>query len=67
MARGFAGMSVERRREIASQGGQAAHAQGRAHVFDTTEAAKAGAKGRQARGYGKVIRLADAIEEDLLD
>jgi len=44
-------MTPERRREIASLGGQSAHAQGRAHQFDTAEARVAGAKGREIRGY----------------
>jgi len=42
--RGFAGMSKERQREIASQGGRAAHASGNAHQFTTEEARAAGAK-----------------------
>ena len=43
--RGFAGMDVEKRREIARRGGKAAHAQGRAHRFTTEEARAAGKKG----------------------
>jgi uncharacterized protein len=45
--RGFAAMSKERRREIASKGGKAAHEQGTAHEFrsDTAEARAAGKKG----------------------
>jgi general stress protein YciG len=39
--RGFAGMDRERQREIASQGGRAAHASGNAHQF-TSEEARAG-------------------------
>jgi general stress protein YciG len=45
VARGFAGMDVEKRREIARRGGKAAHAQGRAHRFTTEEARAAGKKG----------------------
>lgn len=54
--RGFASLSMERRREIASQGGKAAHANGTAHKWDSTEAAAAGRKGgRISRGgRGKV-------------
>ncbi|HXG21713.1 MAG TPA: KGG domain-containing protein [Methylomirabilota bacterium] len=43
--RGFAALTVERRREIARQGGQTAHARGRAHEFTTEEAREAGRKG----------------------
>jgi len=43
--RGFASMNKERVREIASMGGVAAHAQGKAHVFTSEEAQKAGRKG----------------------
>lgn len=38
-------MSVELQREIASRGGRAAHAQGRAHEFTPDEAVTAGRKG----------------------
>lgn len=43
--RGFAGMSDARQRQIAAQGGRAAHKQGTAHEFSTTEARQAGQKG----------------------
>ena len=43
--RGFASMDREKQREIASKGGKAAHAQGRAHEFSTDEARSAGRKG----------------------
>ena len=45
--RGFAAMSPERQREIASQGGRAAHQQGSAHQWNTEEAREAGKKGAQ--------------------
>ena len=47
---GFAGMSEERRREIASKGGKAAHQKGTANEFTegSEEARKAGRKGGQA-------------------
>lgn len=48
--RGFAAMSPERQREIASQGGRAAHQQGVAHEWSTEEAREAGKKGGQASG-----------------
>jgi general stress protein YciG len=43
--RGFASMNLSRQREIASKGGKAAHAQGRAHEFTSDEARSAGRKG----------------------
>ncbi len=46
--RGFAAMDLSRQREIASQGGKAAHAQGRAHQFTADEARAAGRKGGQS-------------------
>ncbi|MBV8738817.1 MAG: general stress protein [Alphaproteobacteria bacterium] len=42
--RGFASMAPEKQRAIASKGGQAAHAQGRAHKFTHREAVLAGKK-----------------------
>jgi len=45
--RGFAGMDRERQREIASQGGRAAHASGNAHQFTSEEARLAGSKRHQ--------------------
>jgi hypothetical protein len=46
--RGFAAISPERQREIASLGGKAAHAQGKAHEFTPEQAREAGRKGGQA-------------------
>ena len=43
--RGFASMDPERQREIASEGGKAAHVKGTAHEFDSEEARRAGKKG----------------------
>ena len=43
--RGFASMSREKQREIASKGGHAAHAKGTAHEFSADEARAAGRKG----------------------
>jgi hypothetical protein len=40
--RGFASMDPERQREIASEGGRAAHAKGTAHEFTSEEARRAG-------------------------
>jgi uncharacterized protein len=46
--RGFAAMDEEKQREIASQGGKAAHEKGTAHEFDSEEAREAGRKGGEA-------------------
>jgi uncharacterized protein len=47
-SRGFASMATSKQREIASKGGKAAHAQGRAHEFTAEEARSAGRKGGEA-------------------
>ncbi|HEX8313618.1 MAG TPA: hypothetical protein VF609_01415 [Flavisolibacter sp.] len=47
-SRGFAAMSLEKQREIASLGDLAAHEQGVAHEWNKLEAAEAGKKGGQA-------------------
>ena len=47
--RGFAAMSPEKQREIASKGGRAAHEQGVAHEWTPEQAKEAGRKGGQAR------------------
>jgi len=46
--RGFASMDENKQREIASEGGRAAHASGNAHEFDSQEAREAGRKGGEA-------------------
>lgn len=46
--RGFASMDPQRQREIASLGGKAAHASGKAHEFTSAEAREAGRKGGRA-------------------
>jgi uncharacterized protein len=43
--RGFAAMDEEKQREIAAEGGRAAHEKGTAHGFDSREAREAGRKG----------------------
>lgn len=45
--RGFAAMSQERQREIARQGGRAAHQQGKAHQFTSEEARAAGRRSHE--------------------
>ena len=55
--RGLAAMSPEKRREIASKGGRAAHALGTAHKWTSEEAQAAGRKGgsisrRRSKDHG---------------
>lgn len=47
--RGFAAMSPEKRKQIASMGGRHAHALGKAHQFTQEEAREAGRKGGGAK------------------
>lgn len=51
--RGFASMSPEKQREIASKGGRAAHAKGTAHEWTSEEARVAGRKGGQISRGGR--------------
>jgi hypothetical protein len=51
--RGFASMSSEKQREIASKGGRAAHVKGTAHEWTPDEARSAGRKGAQASRDGR--------------
>ncbi len=48
--RGFAGMDPKKQREIASEGGKAAHASGNANQFDSESGREAGRKGGLSRG-----------------
>ncbi len=58
--RGFASMDPDKRREIASKGGKAAHEKGTAHEWDGEEAREAGRKGGAAshRHVRETARLA---------
>lgn len=47
--RGFASMDQDRQRQIASDGGRAAHKKGKAHEWTREEAQAAGRKGGLAR------------------
>ena len=60
--RGFASMSPEKQREIASKGGRAAHEKGTAHEWTAEEARAAGRKGGQISrgGRGRLITPAVA-------
>ena len=68
--RGFAGMDEARQREIASQGGRAAHESGHAHEFSSQEARIAGRKGgetvSQNRQHMSAIgqKGGEAVSED---
>ncbi len=46
--KGFSSMDPAKQREIASEGGRAAHEKGTAHEFDSEEAKEAGRKGGQS-------------------
>ena len=61
--RGFASMSPEKQREIASKGGRAAHEKGTAHEWTADEARNAGRKGgRVSRGgRGRLVPSSDAM------
>jgi general stress protein YciG len=60
--RGFASMSPEKQREIASKGGRAAHEKGTAHEWSADEARSAGRKGGQVSrgGRGRLIETPGA-------
>lgn len=61
--RGFASMSAEKQREIASKGGRAAHEKGTAHEWTSDEARTAGRKGGQISRGGRG-RLASVMGGD---
>jgi general stress protein YciG len=50
---GFAAISPEQQRRIASEGGRASHQSGRGHRFSPEEAREAGRKGGQISRRGK--------------
>ena len=64
--RGFASMSPEKQREIASKGGRVAHEKGAAHEWTVDEARSAGRKGGYARhgrrGGPTLAARLDALE-----
>jgi general stress protein YciG len=70
--RGFASMTPEKQREIASKGGRAAHQKGTAHEWTSEEARSAGRKGGQISrgGRGRLVEgdapagMADAQTDD---
>jgi general stress protein YciG len=62
--RGFASMSPEKQREIASKGGRAAHQKGTAHEWTSEEARSAGRKGGQISrgGRGRLVEPEQSAE-----
>lgn len=63
--RGFASMSPERQREIASKGGRMAHEKGAAHKWTVDEAREAGRKGGCARHAGHARTVPSPSSEHL--
>lgn len=63
--RGFASMSPEKQREIASKGGRAAHQKGTAHEWTSEEARSAGRKGGQISrgGRGRLVENEQGAQE----
>jgi len=61
--RGFASMSPEKQREIASRGGKAAHRKGTAHQWSPDEARNAGRKGGQISrgGRGRIVEVTRVV------
>jgi hypothetical protein len=56
--KGFAAMTQEKRKEIASMGGKAAHAQGVGHQWTRETAALAGKKGGTAKHANRASQAA---------
>jgi general stress protein YciG len=67
--RGFASMSPEKQREIASKGGRAAHQKGTAHEWTSDEARNAGRKGGQISrgGRGRLVEPTGPMGETATD
>ena len=68
--RGFASMTPEKQREIASKGGRAAHQKGTAHEWTSDEARSAGRKGGQISrgGRGRLVdEASDAPAGDVVE
>lgn len=65
--RGFASMSPEKQREIASKGGRAAHQKGTAHEWTSEEARSAGRKGGQISRGGRGRLMEASMDEPQSD
>jgi general stress protein YciG len=61
--RGFAAMSPQKQREIASKGGRVAHEKGAAHEWNVDEARLAGRKGGTARHSRRKGMMMPPIDE----
>lgn len=61
---GFASMDEDKQREIASQGGKAAHEKGTAHEFNHNEAVEAGHKGGRESHKGESKPASKASHEE---
>jgi general stress protein YciG len=64
--RGFASMDAGKQREIASEGGKAAHESGNAHEWTSDEAREAGRKGGKA-SHSSTSSETAAEEESMTD
>jgi len=63
--RGFATWTPEKRREVSSKGGRAAHVKKTAHEFNSAEAKAAGAKGGRATAMKRLeVRRQEAAVFD---
>ncbi len=65
--RGFASMSSEKQREIASKGGRAAHQKGTAHEWTSAEARSAGRKGGQISRGGRGRLIDEPVGQSIAD
>jgi uncharacterized protein len=63
--RGFAAMSPQKQREIASKGGRVAHEKGAAHEWNVDEARLAGRKGGTARHSRRKEMIVPRLEESV--
>ena len=61
--RGFASMDPERQREIASEGGKAAHEKGTAHEFTSEEARRAGSMSHGNRQSAQASTRSSASDD----
>jgi general stress protein YciG len=64
--RGFASMSREKQREIASKGGRAAHARGKAHQWTPDEAREAGRRGGRVTQKDRAARAGLPLAEPVV-
>lgn len=65
--RGFAAMDPAQQREIAAEGGRAAHLKGTAHEFTSEEAREAGRKGGEKTALSRARAGAESASHALRD